>query len=1138
MRGRQCSLIVLALLLIAPISNGFVGKVSADSSITLDLSSALLVLTPGMAANTTLEITNNDTSIDDFNITLDESALCTCWNITITEENVSALYPYVTNEVEIIVRLNSPASMNDTGEAILNVTRSDGAFSVIRLYLNVGPQYMPSLNTSTVGQDRVVMMGPGTSMQFNLSVMNRGTANDTILLGINSVPDLGAFWAAMNGGNETGGNGTGNGTGENGTGNGTGENGTGNGTGGNGTGNETGGNGTGNGTGDNGTGNETGDNGTGNGTGENETSNSTNNETTNVFFARWVDDVIHDLESWRNASAELIIEVPNGTPTGSYGFDLHASSVNGNLTVSTTIVVNVTGFRAVAYTLNNSSILLPQMESAASILVSNAGTKVVEQTYSVTVSGPCTAVVATPDGALLMAGESEIVIVTIQTLPLAHHGDVCSLTLAADDGINDVNETWNVDLVVGINESVILTAAAINISLIPGMVETIRITVTNDGTEDVEARLQAVVSDDLQVTVPVDWTLVAAGSSSQIDITLIAPEGTTMLGEAMLNVTADLQSVDSSTLMNSTSAVLSIVADVQSWVGLRFMMPQSASWDVEPGATTAMPLYIVNDGTGATAATLVWNGLPAGLTLEAANGSMNIGPGSGTGAGAGATASTADPSLVAIAGSGLAAGSHSVSLSLVDVSSGQQLASAVGTVTVAARSNALLHSALSAIQVGHTGSVSTTISLSNSGNSADLFLLTTTTAPTGLHVVISPASVQLDSGASADITISMSEDSAAFAGGTLSITATPVVNEAANDTISFTTSVADARPEVTLSPSSQELSAGSNATLHAFLVNRGVSDETYLLEVASDLDCQLTNDRVPVSSGSAAIEIDFTCAASTMLDAGEHAVMLTARPLSAPTLNASDSVVVTVLPYTMTNGDMPLSITVSGDEMALTSGGTLTLEIIIHNIGNENRSGVLLLGGQDATGLARTWMKPSTGGGLPSYDLAPGQKMTLQLELTSPEDEGGLRTLWLEAAETGGGRAQSESFTITVDAKHEPPNGVALPLGFEADNQTTMAMIGSGWILALLTIIVLNFILKRKPAGIDAASTAAVTVATMPEPAAPAPLSEPLAADETRPDGDVTSCPHCQARSRLPADKEPPYRFRCPSCDEMVRVVS
>ena len=47
-----------------------------------------------------------------------------------------------------------------------------------------------------------------------------------------------------------------------------------------------------------------------------------------------------------------------------------------------------------------------------------------------------------------------------------------------------------------------------------------------------------------------------------------------------------------------------------------------------------------------------------------------------------------------------------------------------------------------------------------------------------------------------------------------------------------------------------------------------------------------------------------------------------------------------------------------------------------------------------------------------------------------------------------------------------------------------------------------------------------------------------LSRGEIRADEDGTArCYSCEARIRLPTDKEAPYRFKCPTCGDMNRVM-
>ena len=56
----------------------------------------------------------------------------------------------------------------------------------------------------------------------------------------------------------------------------------------------------------------------------------------------------------------------------------------------------------------------------------------------------------------------------------------------------------------------------------------------------------------------------------------------------------------------------------------------------------------------------------------------------------------------------------------------------------------------------------------------------------------------------------------------------------------------------------------------------------------------------------------------------------------------------------------------------------------------------------------------------------------------------------------------SNQLSVNVVGLELPPNGVELPLGIEFDEQQTITAMGSGWALALLLLILVNILRKRR----------------------------------------------------------------------------
>ena len=244
MSNRPLRAVAFVLVLLFASMSPLALQARAHQSILLSTDTSHVVLMGGESGNVTLNIENNATAIESFNVTVDTTGLSSVWQITPSEDTVDNVFPTWSKNTTIIVRLSEGALPSDSGSFDIHVTEPDQNYtSTITVYVSVAPSFNPSLDLSLMGGP-LTSMEAGTNNTFSIGVENLGSVQDTLLLDVEFEPDLAAWWANYtNGssGNGTGGNGTGNGTGGNGTGNGTGGNGTGNGTGGNGTGNGSGG---------------------------------------------------------------------------------------------------------------------------------------------------------------------------------------------------------------------------------------------------------------------------------------------------------------------------------------------------------------------------------------------------------------------------------------------------------------------------------------------------------------------------------------------------------------------------------------------------------------------------------------------------------------------------------------------------------------------------------------------------------------------------------------------------------------------------------------------------------------------------------------------------------------------------------
>ena len=155
--------------------------------------------------------------------------------------------------------------------------------------------------------------------------------------------------------------------------------------------------------------------------------------------------------------------------------------------------------------------------------------------------------------------------------------------------------------------------------------------------------------------------------------------------------------------------------------------------------------------------------------------------------------------------------------------------------------------------------------------------------------------------------------------------------------------------------------------------------------------------------------------------------------------------------------------------------------------------------------------------------------------------ESGLYELTITASEDdGGGTISIAPIQIFVQDDPVPPAGISLPTGHSINNSSSLSLMFGGYLFALLAVLALRWTMRRSNASIQAIQLAAIEAAEMkvPEPQVEEEQESPLAEGEVRASSDGSAiCPFCSTRSKLPEDKNPPFRFRCPTCSEIVRVV-
>ena len=182
----------LTLLLLTSL---FTPSVKAHEDIVLSADTLHIALQPGSVENLTLVIENEGSSIVSYDIEAETNSMY--WNATPTESTVEDVYPQLgERNTTIVISLSIEAEPSDSTILNITVTEPDeGISSYLLVVLTVLPMYLPSINTSTLGQDGLVTLDPGQSLDLSVQISNHGNVQDTFLLSVDSEPDLAEFWA-------------------------------------------------------------------------------------------------------------------------------------------------------------------------------------------------------------------------------------------------------------------------------------------------------------------------------------------------------------------------------------------------------------------------------------------------------------------------------------------------------------------------------------------------------------------------------------------------------------------------------------------------------------------------------------------------------------------------------------------------------------------------------------------------------------------------------------------------------------------------------------------------------------------------------------------------------------------------------
>ena len=208
MSSRPARAVACVLVLLMMSLSPLVGVAAADDSILLQTDTQHVVLAPGQSTNVTLTVENNGSSIETYNISIDDGSLAMYWEILPVDDTLDNVFPTWSKNTTVVVRLSEGATVADSGSFTITVTEPDSELnSSITVLVTVAPAYHPSLSGA---QNGPVAMAAGASTTLAFNAHNLGTVTDTLLLDVEVEPDLSGWWANQTSNNSNNTNNSGN----------------------------------------------------------------------------------------------------------------------------------------------------------------------------------------------------------------------------------------------------------------------------------------------------------------------------------------------------------------------------------------------------------------------------------------------------------------------------------------------------------------------------------------------------------------------------------------------------------------------------------------------------------------------------------------------------------------------------------------------------------------------------------------------------------------------------------------------------------------------------------------------------------------------------------------------------------------
>ena len=829
---------------------------------------------------------------------------------------------------------------------------------------------------------------------------------------------------------------------------------------------------------------------------------------------QWVDDEFANMAAGSSESASLHISVPSNAAPDYYGFRLFSASTGGNTSTSTMLVVHVDEEHNLSLAfLEQNELFIPGQSMNTSVQITNSGNAVVDYDWTLSVlNGPCNAALVTATTPSVAPDDVRDVGLQISVHSEATKTDTCSLQMnGIGTSASEQHSIAPFDFTVDVDEriSFSLVSPLGDLDLTPGMPISYEMRVQNNGSETVTFYLDVNSTNGLSTTL-----------ESSSGVTVAAGEA----GVWSLSTDAD---AGESGLMSQSFSVSYGGVTVEDSVDIEILGVHSATLSgpldgrilVRPGETVLTSFNLENTGTSNLSLVAGLLGLPAQAEATLSHTSVELAVGESV---------TVDITLTIATSS--EAGTHALTFAYgsSDLSVELQL-----SLQIQDRISVLVSSTGSRIVAGPSSSTVYSFDVTNLGTASDTLHLSLSEngASDWFEFELSSTSLQLGPGQSSTVTLSVRETSqgVASSGIEVALHAHSSSDESITSHINLTVESLVAGAEILVL--SDDDSAEPSGEIYGTVVvtNTGTGSDQLLLSTVG-LDCGVSTV-LSLEAGESSSALPWSCLLPSDAVAGLSELKFRVTSSSRTSFSATSSEIYTVEPVWGSSGVLEVSFAQSS--LTIPSSGGSTVMVSVTNLANAQVTGLLSLEGIGDGLLATEWLRYSDNTSSNEFTLTPGSTVEYSLTLMSLVSTSESAVLNIRASYQIGDTASSDlssELDVEIEGPEMPPNGVRLPLGMELSQSDSLNALFGGWGVAILLLGVL-YLTRNKKQNTLLEEEEVVEEEVEDE------KETPLGFNECRMEDGKVTCPSCEARLGVPRGSEAPFRFTCPKCSTMIRVV-